>query len=240
MAGSTPTGHTPRADASAFVERVARLTRTGDRVNDEPEFRHTFDDAVATLDSLIHEARNLVTVGLPEVERELVERGLRLLFATDADGFHFPKYAEVRDNDGETLDRYSVILTRGSRWMNEGEIEIICMNAAPFWPQGIGMHTSVKVSTAPRSWRHLGKRIPFYDLPEDCQVLTMTDYMQAWRIPFEILQAANLRGDLRRRTTGIAAAALKSVDYWVGDARLTEGWLKSTRIGITKRHPDGR
>lgn len=230
----------PRADAGAFVERVARMPRNGDPLPGGRRFEYDADDAMEALGSLIHQARSLVDVGLPQVDRRMVKSGLRLLFGVDAAGAHFPRYTIILDNEDRTADRYSVVFTRGSRWMNAGEICVLGMSSAPFHPQGVGLSSAVPVSKAPSSWKHLGTRIGFYDLPTDCQVLVLSHYLEAWRIPFEIVQAACFAGNLYRRAVGLAAAALKSNEYWVGDAELSPAWFEAAAAGVGKRYPDGR
>jgi hypothetical protein len=71
------------------------------------------------------------------------------------------------DNGGKTADRYTVV------YMNEpeGDKRFACrgMNAEPFHPQGIGMSGTATCGA------HLGKRIAFRSLPQDCQKLVMRD-----------------------------------------------------------------
>lgn len=71
------------------------------------------------------------------------------------------------DNGGKTTDRYCVI------YMDQPEggkcFMSVCMNSEPFHPQGIGQHGAAMPG------RHLGKRIKFEELPEDCQKLVRQD-----------------------------------------------------------------
>lgn len=73
----------------------------------------------------------------------------------------------IYDNGGKTCDRYTIIPPRwaGAQWRENypGGWQAIGSNAAPFHPQGIGMH----VSATPGP--HLGKRIHWGALPEDVQ-----------------------------------------------------------------------
>lgn len=65
------------------------------------------------------------------------------------------------DNGGKTFDRYSVV------FMNEPErcglYNCLGMSEHPFHPQGCGQHCSA------RPGRHLGVRVKFENLPDDCQ-----------------------------------------------------------------------
>ena len=73
------------------------------------------------------------------------------------------------DNGDKTCDRYTVV------YIDQPENAVVHlfygvgMSASPFHPQGFGQHSTVKTG------RHLGKRIAFKDLPEDCQKLVKQD-----------------------------------------------------------------
>jgi hypothetical protein len=65
-------------------------------------------------------------------------------------------------------DRYTVV------YMDQPENErkmfaCVGMNESPFSPCGIGQHSTAMIG------KHLGKRIPFEALPEDCQKLVNMD-----------------------------------------------------------------
>jgi hypothetical protein len=109
-----------------------------------------------------------------------------------------PKYVRVYDNQGETVDRYSVIFTgryekgtpKDGRWFS-----YLAMSGSPFHPQGVGISGSTQhqpadtIDPVKGGWHwppaigrrnHLGKRIRFEDLPEDCRKLTIQDYIELW------------------------------------------------------------
>lgn len=71
------------------------------------------------------------------------------------------------DNGGKTYDRYTVI------YMDEpderGLFSSVGMSEHPFAPCGFGQHGLALPGP------HLGKRIKFEDLPEDCQKLVKRD-----------------------------------------------------------------
>jgi len=71
------------------------------------------------------------------------------------------------DNDGSTCDRYTVVYMDQPEQNNT--FAAVGMNSEPFHPQGFGQHCNAMVG------KHLGKRIPFKTLPEDCQKLVMQD-----------------------------------------------------------------
>jgi hypothetical protein len=76
------------------------------------------------------------------------------------------------DNGGKTFDRYTVV------YMDEPENRPGCfaargMSRNPFHPQGFGQYCIATPG------RHLGRRIAFKDLPEDCQRLVTSDLSES-------------------------------------------------------------
>jgi len=72
------------------------------------------------------------------------------------------------DDGGKSIDRFTVI------YMDFPENRPNCfaavgMNSEPFHPQGFGQHCTAMPG------KHLGKRIPFAQLPPDCQKLVCQD-----------------------------------------------------------------
>jgi len=100
-----------------------------------------------------------------------------------------PKYVRCYDNGGKTADRFTVQFTGRIRKKCGDEFPYLSMNSAPFHPQGIGMHGSHHSTIDTNNWgfapmigksNHLGKRIPFNQLPADCQQLVIRDYKEIW------------------------------------------------------------
>lgn len=100
-----------------------------------------------------------------------------------------PKYIRAYDNDGKTCDRYTVVYT--GKYRGNGWFQYVGMSEAPFHPQGFGQHgenpTQIDVNKwgfAPAIGRknHLGTRIPFTQLPPDCQKLVLSDYKAIWQL----------------------------------------------------------
>jgi hypothetical protein len=91
-----------------------------------------------------------------------------------------PRY--VRCYDGpQTADRYTVVFS-GHYANRDGLCRYIGMSARPYHPQGICSredHTSV-IDHPKHS--HLGKKIRFDQLPEDCQKLVLEDYLDIWQL----------------------------------------------------------
>lgn len=96
-----------------------------------------------------------------------------------------PKWIRVYDNGGETFDRYTCVFTKkactnthGDRWF-----QYVGMSANPFHPQGFGQHgESDRRPVDKPTYSHLGKKIKFEDLPEDCRKLVISDYKELWDI----------------------------------------------------------
>lgn len=101
-----------------------------------------------------------------------------------------PRYVRCYDYGGSG-DRYTVVFS-GNYAGRGGVCHYICMSGAPFHPQGVCQHggASRPIDVRTGSWGgvaigrkcHLGKRIPFTDLPEDCQKVVMKDYKEMWRL----------------------------------------------------------
>lgn len=96
-----------------------------------------------------------------------------------------PRYVRCYDNGGldapkGTADRYTVLFTGRASGTYQSRIgrmyNALGMSAAPFHPQGIGQHCEA------RDGAHLGKRIRFEELPEDCRRLVLRDYREIWRL----------------------------------------------------------
>jgi hypothetical protein len=77
------------------------------------------------------------------------------------------KNVRIYDNGGKTLDRYTAVYTDMPEANGLFSARGMCSN--PFSPQGIGCFTSASPG------RHLGKRIKFEELPEQCKKLILSD-----------------------------------------------------------------
>jgi hypothetical protein len=102
-----------------------------------------------------------------------------------------PRWVRCYDNDGETIDRYTVVFTGRYTHKTEGEHWLLAMNGSPFHPQGFGQHMTYpyQVDAQEGKWppalgrkNHLGKRIAFEELPADCKKLVIHDYKYLWDI----------------------------------------------------------
>jgi hypothetical protein len=93
-----------------------------------------------------------------------------------------PKWIRCYDNGGESIDRYTVIFTRSHNFGLKNRTIGLAMNDAPYHPQGFGQHFDYDHPIDKPSYKHLGKKIKFQDLPEDCQKLVIKDYKYYWNL----------------------------------------------------------
>ena len=119
-----------------------------------------------------------------------------------------PKWVRCYDNEGASADCYTEVYTGRYRTPLPADqhrhygrytwYQYLSMSGSPFHPQGVGMHGENreqidvnKSGFAPAMGRrcHLGKRIPFSELPFDCQRLAWRDYSALWmvRVPKQLL-----------------------------------------------------
>lgn len=90
-----------------------------------------------------------------------------------------PRYIRVYDNP-EYLDRYTVVFTGRYTHKTAGQYWNISMNSEPY--HGIGMRGTNDTQIDRPTYSHLGKKIRFEDLPEQCQKLVIEDYKYLWDI----------------------------------------------------------
>lgn len=91
-----------------------------------------------------------------------------------------PRYLRLYDNGGDTFDRYTAVFTGRYRHKTAGDFVYIGMSTHPFHPQGYGQHgASNRPIDRPR-YAHLGKRIPWDQLPPDCQRCVRQTYDDLW------------------------------------------------------------
>lgn len=90
-----------------------------------------------------------------------------------------PRYIRLYDND-KTADRYTCVFTGRYRHNTGGSFWYLGMSTMPFHPQGIGQHGEHHKQIDRPTYGHLGKKIAWADLPEDCQKFIMTNYLYLW------------------------------------------------------------
>ena len=93
-----------------------------------------------------------------------------------------PRYVRCYDNGGETADRYTVVFTGRYKQNTGNEFWHLGMSGNPFHPQGIGMHGSSRTQIDSPTYGHLGKKIKFDDLTENCKLCVLQTYEVLWDI----------------------------------------------------------
>lgn len=94
-----------------------------------------------------------------------------------------PKYIRCYDND-QTFDRYTVVYT--GNYPGRDGCEYVGMSSDPYSPSGFGQHGHSQEIIDKPKYAHLGKKISFNDLPENCQKLVLRDYKINWNLPVEM------------------------------------------------------
>jgi hypothetical protein len=92
-----------------------------------------------------------------------------------------PRYLRCYDNGGAYFDRFTVVYTGDYPGKPRGVHEYVSMSSHPFHPLGFGQHgESLNGAIDRPAYAHLGKRIAFDDLPDDCRRLVLSDYRANW------------------------------------------------------------
>ena len=97
-----------------------------------------------------------------------------------------PRYIRCYDNNGTTHDRYTVVFTKKRNGGNKyklGEFVYVGMSKNPYHPFGFYQHGFSDCAIDHPSYSHLGKKIKFLDLPDDCQKAIIDEYNELWKIP---------------------------------------------------------
>lgn len=104
-----------------------------------------------------------------------------------------PKWIRIYDNGGldiknGSFDRYTVIFTHAQSFRPKhdyryaGWFPVLAMSDNPCHPQGFCLHNEYTKSIDQPAYSHLGKKINFEDLPEDCRKVVIDDYMDYWNL----------------------------------------------------------
>lgn len=92
-----------------------------------------------------------------------------------------PKYVRCYDNGGKSFDRYTVVFTGRYTHKTNRSFWYVGMSSNPFSPMGFGQHGESEFQPIDKpTYSHLGKKIKFVDLPEDCKKLVLEDYKYLW------------------------------------------------------------
>ena len=91
-----------------------------------------------------------------------------------------PKWIRCYDNGGKTWDRFTVVYTGNYKGRNG--CDYVGMSENPFHPQGFGQHGWDGSVIDRPTYSHLGRKITFDKLPEQCQRAVIDDYKEIWNI----------------------------------------------------------
>jgi hypothetical protein len=92
-----------------------------------------------------------------------------------------PRYIRCYDNGGKSFDRYTVVFTGRYTHKTNHSFWYLGMSTNPFHPQGYGQHGESNFMPIDRpKYSHLGKKIKFENLPEDCQKCVKETYSDLW------------------------------------------------------------
>jgi len=106
-------------------------------------------------------------------QRKTFEKAVRSLLK---EGTREPRYMDIRDNGGQTIDLYTVWFTGRYAGRERNTTEYVAMSATPFAPHGFCQHGEISTSQYPKQ----GKKISFDDLPDDCKNVALWDYLCTW------------------------------------------------------------
>jgi len=134
-----------------------------------------------------------------------------------------PRWIRCYDNGGKTADRYCCVFTGRYTHKTNGSHFDLCMSADPFCPQGVGMtgESDTVIDSVNGSWGgvavgkkcHLGTRILFKDLPEDCKKCVWQLYASLWEIPNPL--------------------SIASPEFWKDKSAKKSGMVKMTLAEVT-------
>lgn len=91
-----------------------------------------------------------------------------------------PKYIRVYDNKGETIDRFTVVFTKKRN--EHGEFVYVGMSENPYSPNGFGQHGFTNNQIDAPSYSHLGKKVKWNDLTEQCKKVVIDTYNSLWKV----------------------------------------------------------
>ena len=97
-------------------------------------------------------------------------------------GRRSPKNLRIYDNGGRSLDRYTAVFTGNYRGRNGWCSFLSFSKPSECWI----FNQHMRIIDKP-SYSHLGKKIGFFDLPEDCRKGLLEDYCGVWDIEYKDL-----------------------------------------------------
>ena len=93
-----------------------------------------------------------------------------------------PKWLRCYDNEGKSIDRFTVVFTHSHSFGMKGLSPYLGMSSDPSSPQGFGQHMTSSQPIDRPTYGHLGKKIAFQTLPAACQAMVIDDYKSYWKL----------------------------------------------------------
>jgi len=83
-------------------------------------------------------------------------------------------------NDGETIDRYTIVFSGNYRDRTDRQFWSLCCSGNPTHPQGVGSLGEDRQQIDYPTYGHLGSKIAFRELPTEVQSLVVCYYLDLW------------------------------------------------------------
>lgn len=91
-----------------------------------------------------------------------------------------PTKVRCYTNDGETLDRYTIVFSGNYRRLTGGMFHSLGCSGCPGHPHGIGYFSEDKTQIDKPNYGHLGVKIKFAELPSEVQKYVLSYYLNLW------------------------------------------------------------
>ena len=92
-----------------------------------------------------------------------------------------PKYIRVYESKKPVADPYTIVFSGNFAGRNS-RCYVLGMSSRPRHPLGICIVSDYDFIIDEPSYKHLGRKINFDDLPEQCRESTLEYYNQFWRL----------------------------------------------------------
>lgn len=110
-----------------------------------------------------------------------------------------PRYIRCYDNQGASIDRYTVCFTGHYLHKTDRNFISLGMSDDPTHPQGVGLTGEHRERIDFPSYRHLGTSIQFEQLPEACKKLVIERYVYLWDLTPELDRIVKAGINAKRR-----------------------------------------
>ena len=92
-----------------------------------------------------------------------------------------PRYVRSYE-ETESFYQYTIVFTGHYRKSYSDDFLYLGMSENPFHPQGFAQHGSCRNPIDRPTYSHLGKKIRFESLPENCKKLVISEYKEIWKL----------------------------------------------------------